>query len=243
MTADISIEEIKTDINLDRPKFTCDSGLGEHIPAPIPNSAFFWVFAGVPKSGKTSLALSLLCSKGKYQRVYRKVFHNILVVMPAASRRSLKNDCFDDLDEEKVFDDLDRESMEDIISQVEEYSEEKENTLLFIDDQTTYLKDANIQKILADLVNNRRHYRLSVMLLVQSYLSIPLTPLRKLITHLTLFRPKNKKETEAVRSELFYEDRIVFDKLIRYIYKKPHDSLFLDTLYQTIYRNWNLLKY
>lgn len=243
MTSLIPIEEIKSEINLDRPVFTCDGGLGKHIPSPIPDSAFFWVFAGVPKSGKTSLALSLLCSKGKYQRVYRKVFHNILVVMPSASLRSLKNNCFDDLDEEKVFDELDRESCEDIKSQVEEYSEEGENTLLFIDDQTTYLKDANIQKILADLVNNRRHYRLSVMLLVQSYLSIPLTPLRKLITHLTLFRPKNKKETEAVRSELFYVDRPVFDALINYIYKQRHDYLFLDTLDQTIFRNWNLLKY
>jgi hypothetical protein len=32
--------------NLKRPKFKCDTSLGEHIPAPLPQGANFLIFNG-----------------------------------------------------------------------------------------------------------------------------------------------------------------------------------------------------
>jgi hypothetical protein len=37
-----------------------------------------------------------------------------------------------------------------------------------LDDVTAALKDADIQRALRDLISNRRHYRLPILLLVQS---------------------------------------------------------------------------
>jgi len=53
------------------------------------------------------------------------------------------------------------------------------------------------------LINNRRHYRLSIFLLVQYYNSIPLQ-IRRLTTAISLFKPANKKELERGLAGKFY---------------------------------------
>jgi hypothetical protein len=56
-------------------------------------------------------------------------------------------------------------------------------------------------KLLNDLVNNRRHLRTSIIMLVQFYNSIPLTN-RKSITHLALFKSGNNAEYNSAIGEL-----------------------------------------
>jgi len=57
------------------------------------NGFVFTGFIGRPGSGKTSLLVSMLTGRKK-DKVFRKVFNNILVVMPTSSRNSMKNNIF-----------------------------------------------------------------------------------------------------------------------------------------------------
>ena len=77
-------------------KFLVDGVLGDHIKEPFPNQSFFWLICGKPGSGKTSLLINALSSK-KENRIYRKVFDKILLVMPKNSRKSIKKNPLDDL--------------------------------------------------------------------------------------------------------------------------------------------------
>jgi 5-bromo-4-chloroindolyl phosphate hydrolysis protein len=60
------------------------------------------------------------------------------------------------------------------------------NTLLILDDVTAYLKDN--PKALIELATNRRHLKLSIILLVQFIRSVP-RPVRFQVTDVCFFKP------------------------------------------------------
>ena len=76
------------------------------------------VFLGRPGSGKTSLLVSMLTSKGK-DRVLYKGYNHIILVMPTSSRASLKKNIFEHHPAEKCFDKLDIESISKIYEMVQ----------------------------------------------------------------------------------------------------------------------------
>jgi hypothetical protein len=86
---------------LNKVEFNVDGELGSHIREPFPNKSFFWVIVGKPGSGKTPLLVNSLVSSGT-NRVYRKVFDKILLVMPPSSRSSLKDLPFTDLPDDQT---------------------------------------------------------------------------------------------------------------------------------------------
>ena len=234
------IQEIENKkIKLDLPSFICDSQLSKRDISPLPNQHHFATFIGIPRSGKTSLSISLLQTK-KPLKLYYKTFHNIIYVCPNHSRRSLKKNPFDDLADDKIYDDLTLESLEQIYEQIQEYSEDDENTLLYVDDCSSSLKDHEIQKFLQMLVQNRRHLRLSVWLISHNWNLIPLT-LRKLINIIYLFKPPNKKEFLNIFDEVLFHDKKIMLEIFTHVYKNPHDFLLIDTEHMKLYRNFNLL--
>jgi AAA+ ATPase superfamily predicted ATPase len=93
-----NIEIIKNKkLSLDIPQFTCDSGVADHLNKyemlKHLNGFYFTGIIGRPGSGKTSLLMSFLTGKKK-KKVFRKAFHNVVVVMPSTSRQSMKQDLF-----------------------------------------------------------------------------------------------------------------------------------------------------
>ena len=97
-------------MKLQIPEFSCDnSPLGEHLNKydmlQHLNSFSFNAIIGKPGSGKTSLLMSFLSGKGD-NKVFRKVFSNILLVMPETSRNSMKKNLFKDHPEEKLYEEL-----------------------------------------------------------------------------------------------------------------------------------------
>ena len=111
--------------NFDPVKFNVDDILGEHIKEPFPNKSFFWVICGKPGSGKTSLLINTLISKNQ-NRVYRKVFDKILLVMPSNSRASLTKSPFEDLPDDQKFETFDDGVVSRIMSIRKEFDEEPE---------------------------------------------------------------------------------------------------------------------
>lgn len=229
-------------IVLKPPVMVCDKPIAAHIPAPLPNTAHYLVSAGPPRSGKTSALMSLLTQKNP--RIYLKAFHNIMVIMPASSRKSLKEDPFATLDEEKVFDELSPSVLEQVGAMAKERMEKGEQSLLFVDDMAASLKNNDCLKAWNTLINNRRHLRLSIWCIVQTYKSIPLAN-RRTITHMLLFKPNNRKEGEAITQELVMMPPYEWDIYVNHAFGQgvPHSFLFLDVDAQAVYdREFNRLE-
>ena len=93
---------------------------------------------------------------------------------------------------------LDWSTLDSIHQRAQASSDEEEFTLLVIDDEAAALKDRDIQRLMKLLIYNRWHLRLlSIIMLVQSYNTIPL-PVRKTISHFAMLKFRNKKEYAAI---------------------------------------------
>ena len=238
------ISEIKNKLKLDPPKFCCDKPLTKKDIDPFENRSFFCVFVGQPRSGKTSHMISALMSK----KVYNKVFDHIYVVMPEASRKSLKNNPFKNL--KNTYDELDYMTLKTIHEKIESGLEtddedenfEKPNSLIIIDDQTVFLKVHAVAKLLTYLILNRRHLRLSIMMTVQYYNSIPL-PIRKNISSIILAnKPVNSSELKNITTELFAMDEKNSVDVLKYCFQKKYDKCHVILEPLTYYRNLNRLE-
>lgn len=217
------------------PDFLCDKVIHPQISSPLPCTAHAMLICGAPGSGKTSMMVSLLQEK----QAYRKAFDQVFVVMPPSSARSLKKNIFEKHD--KMFDDLTYETLETILDQTRESTKENLNSLVIIDDFASALKNHEIQQLLKSLVWNRRHLRVSIWILVQSYISVPLQ-LRKAVSHMICFRPRNKVEFHKIFEELVQLPKETADDLSRFIYKDDKFAhLFLDCSSGEIYRNFDLI--
>lgn len=262
----------KANYNLGQVKFNADDPLGDHIKEPFPNTSFFWLICGKPGSGKTSLLINSLVSKGD-NRIYNKVFDKITLVMPRNSVKSIVNNPFHDLPPDQHFEKFTpavisqiakiRDSFDEtvkekpidytnvsITSYVNRITESQKNVkadekkaskksrnkrqLLILDDVTAYLKDD--PSLLIELATNRRHFKLSIVLMVQFLRAVPL-PVRLQVTTLTVFKPANEKETEIVKEEYINMKKDLFNELTRYVWESKHDFLMIDKDNGLYYKN------
>lgn len=152
---------------------------------------------------------------------------------------SLKKKLFKDRD--NMYNELTLDTLEMILASARSEAEKKHNSLLILDDVTAELRNPDIQHMLKQIVFDCRHYRLSVWLLVQSYNNIPLS-IRKTITHGIFFKPRNKKEYSAVFQELIMRPQDVGEALQRFVFKNPHDFMFIDCESSTFHRNFDLIR-
>ena len=227
--------EKRSKLTFKPPAFKCDRCISERIEPPLPSRPHFMCIVGSAGSGKTSFMVNLLTNRS----AYRKVYESVHVIMPSHSVASLKSNIFKGHD--KMHDDLDFETLMGITEKVKEDAEDEVSSLLILDDVTVALKDKMVQRQLRDLILNRRHYRLSIWLLVQTYNSIPLA-VRKTISHLVMFKPRNKKETVNVFDELIFLDREAAEKLLGFVFDKPHAFLLADVDAGSLHKNFDLLR-
>jgi GTPase SAR1 family protein len=225
--------------NLAPVKFNVDGKLGEHIREPFPNQSFFWVICGRAGSGKTSLLINALSAKND-NRIYRKVFDKITLVMPKNSRRSIKNNPMDDLPADQQFEKFGTDVMTKIKEIREEFDEldkkkkRPRNQLLILDDVTAYLKDD--PSSLIELATNRRHLKLSIILLVQFIRAIP-RPVRFQVTTITFFKPSNELDAKIIEEEYVNMKKDVFKDMTRFVWTNAHDFLMIDKQNETFYKN------
>lgn len=229
------------DIKLNIPKFLCDENavgkhLNEHPLTELLNVYGFTCLIGRPASGKTSFAISMITNP----KIYKKAAHHVLVLMPQTSINSLVKNPFQCLQSENIYNELDDDSMNDIITRIDEYSNNDEKTLLFIDDFTADLKkSAFIILTLKKLIYNRRHLKLNIIITAQSYVNMPLD-IRKSIQNLVLFKP-SKREFEIVFNELIESHKDKFLDVLKITYDEPHNFLFLNVPSQRMFKNFDEL--
>ena len=186
------------------------------------------LFIGRPKSGKTSLLYSFFKSK----EIFKNTFDKIFLFQPEQSRASMKDKLFDKIPDDQKYNELNLENLKDIENNLSEY-----NNVILFDDMTAYLKDADIRKTLHELVFNRRHQHLSIIFLVQTYLSID-PDIRKLFSNLFIFKC-SKKEMEMIFDELVELPKNYILPIMKVVYDKPYQYLFINTDTQRLFSGFD----
>lgn len=221
-------------------KFVCDSNLHSQLDnyeiTSLMNKHVFAIFLGKAGSGKTSLLISFL----KTPELFHRVFDKIYVFMPSTSRASLKDNFFEKhLPEDRIYDDLDVNNFTDAYERARENAEDNKTSLIILDDVQKALKDPQVSKMLLHAVNNRRHARLSIWLVAQTYNSIP-RQVRQGLTDMFVFKI-NKTEQNNIFDEVLELKKDVVDRLYKHLFKKPHDFMYINTNSQRIFSNWDEL--
>lgn len=121
------------------------------------------------------------------------------------------------------------------------YSSEGETSLLVIDDNQSYLKDAHIANTLNHICANRRHLKTTIIVLLQTYNKLPLSS-RKLLNVLIAFRP-SKKEWVNIAEEALEctPDQVdqVFKTCFPHEDKDRHVWLMVDIQHQKVWRQFD----
>ena len=138
-----------------------------------------------------------------------------------------------------MYEELDSKTISTIYERLLESSAENENTLLILDDVGASLKNNDVQQIMRRIIFNRRHLKVQILILLQSYLSCPLT-VRKLFTNVFMFKP-SKKEFEVLFDELFEQKKEYALEIMQYAFQEPHDYLMLNVDSQRMFKKFDEL--
>ena len=209
---------------------TCDDR--GNIPEPLPPYNFAMLIVGRPSSGKTNLIVNLVNKKGKF---YNKKFNRVLIFSPSLNTLDTELK----LPSEQIFTDISISELNEELNYLKEMLQEdpKYKTLFIFDDMINNFKN-DIPEFLK-ILYNRRHYGLSVIIVSQVYNKLPMQ-LRKAVSHLILFKPP-KQEIESVHRDAIHLKKDDFEKLIKYVYDKKYQFLFIDLNENKYYKNFNKL--
>jgi ABC-type dipeptide/oligopeptide/nickel transport system ATPase component len=215
----------------------------EGINDNIPNrNGSITAIIGGPGTGKSSLLLSMF----RNHSFYKKKYNHIYLFTPEGSFKSVVNHPFKDHD--KVFHDLHEDDLYDIEEELLaikeeclEHDFELEHSVIIIDDFASDLKDKHLIRVLKKMLTKSRHILCSFIFTLQAYNMLPLV-LRKQISNVILFKPKNKVELESVRKELIGMNENKTQELMDYIFDSPYNHLDIDTASGQMRKNFNLLK-
>ena len=233
--------ENENDLKVKSYQFGGDEGL-ENIPSPLMNKAFFYILVGKKGSGKTSLMLSMVCSK----QMYKKKFDKIFVFSNSLKSLGDKNP-FLKLPEGQRFTKLTFENLEQVD---EDIRGSGDKCLIIFDDVQGSLKsNRGLTELFTDFIQNARHISggtglVSIIITTQIWNSgIPLD-CRKQADMIFMFQSKNKKEIESLKDEFlgsYSWDEV--NNIFKFVYKDPHDFLIIKTAGTTesLYRNFNKL--
>ena len=183
---------------------------------------------GKPGSGKTNLIYQIMKS------ITNKCYDKIFLFQPSKSRESMKDKLFDQLPEDQKYEDLTFENLEYVNNNLHD-----DNNCIIFDDMGAYLKNQDIKKLLKEIVMNRRHKHVSIYFLVQTYFSIE-KDIRKLFSNLFIFKV-SKHELNTIYDELIEHKKEYIDEIIKIVYNKPFNFMFINTDTQRIFKNFDEL--
>lgn len=211
----------------------------------IPNrNGFIWVITGSGGSGKTSMLLNFFKSK----QLYKMKFSNIFYICPLSSYLSVSKHPFEKHDPSRIFHELNEDVLDDIYNELREIKKENvdatkdeyQYNCCIIDDFADSMKQVDIQKTLNQMLIKARHLSCVYIFTLQSYYYFPKI-LRKQITNITIFKPKNAEEWSSIAKEILHmnkEDAVI---LYDYVFNEPYSHLDIDTVGDIIFRNFNKL--
>ncbi len=224
--------------NLTHCEMICDKGLHPKLNdfelTKFMNSHETHLFLGKPGSGKTSLAYAFFASK----KLFSKTFHNIYIFQPSHSRASMKDNLFDKLPDNQKFDELTFENLETVLNTIKNEDNKYNNCIIF-DDMTAYLKNPDTLKLLKEMIFNRRHLRLSIFFLVQTWYSVN-KDIRKLFSNIFIFRV-NKNELKTIFEETVESKEKYINEISKIVFDEPYNYLMININSQRLFKNFDEL--
>ena len=240
----INETEPEVPIVVNKFKFTCDDE--DHtIPKPLPRAVgFAMLIIGKPRSGKTNLLLNLTT---KAHKNFNRKFDRVYLWSPSV--HTMEDDPFELLPEDQKFDSL---TLDNLSGVLEEIKDSHDKTLFVLDDVIADMRGkgkADLENLLHKVFFNRRHLAgkggsVSIIATSQTYNKID-PKLRKTASQLIFFANKNKKEIDSIFEEMILIPRKEFFDVMRYIYDKPFQFMYIDTTLpddKMIFKNFNQLQ-
>jgi len=185
---------------------------------------------GRPGSGKTSLIYSFFKSKN----IFKNTFDKIFLFQPSQSRQSMKDKLFDRIPDEQKYEELSLENLNDVEENLSEH-----NNVIIMDDMGAFLRDKAIKKKLKEFVFNRRHKHLSIIFLVQTYMSLE-PDIRKLFSNMFIFKC-SKREMETLWDEHIELPNDYVIPIMKLVFDEPYQYLFLNTDSQRLFKGFDEL--
>ena len=237
---------LKKIIEIENKQYKKGKVLKEKMDVNVPNvhpyfssrNGMVYVLTGSGGSGKTQLLMSLFTNKN----AYLKNFHHIYYFCPASSYLSLENHPF--RKHSNTFHELTQSMLEEIyneLNEIKETSKRIQYSCIIIDDFASDLKNKDIAMQLNKMVIKARHLACSFIFTLQSYYYFPKL-LRKQITYITIFKPKNYFEFESLATELLNMRKDDALKLFNYVFDESYNHLDIDTVTNKYYKNFNPLQ-
>jgi ATP:corrinoid adenosyltransferase len=251
----MTIVEIPNDeLKIQKIAMSCDKAICDSkkrsVAAPLMKTSHMYIVSGASGSGKSNLIVNLLKSTKttkdkKHKKSYRNAFDNIVLVSPSA--HTISNSPLENIADDQKFNSLNEDVFDMVISVTDNAIEDNQYTLLILDDVSSQLRLKENEKLLTQLVKNRRHLNLSIWIVTHKVTDAP-PALRSNANLIFLFKPKTNKEIETIQSEYMMMPKKEADELMRAAYKDRYDFLLIDTSLRTgseflFFRNYNQLKF
>lgn len=215
----------------------CDTGLSDKLDkydiTSFMNCHSTNLFIGKPRSGKTSLLHSLF----QHRNMLRYCYNTIYLVQPVQSGASIENNIFDKLPEDQVYRELTFDNLFEIKMRIDEDAKDGHTSAIIFDDVTAELKNKSTMKLFKELAFNRRHLRLSMFFLVQTYFSVP-KEIRRVFTNLFIFKT-SKNEMANIFDELIEYPSEFMKPIMKLVYDRPYQFLFVNTDSQRMFKCWD----
>lgn len=223
--------------NLPHTCMKCDSKLHEKLDkyelTSYLNCHSTNLLIGRPKSGKTSLLHSLFSHKGLLRYCYNKVY----LFQPIHSSRSIDDNIFEKIPEDQIYHELTFDNLLAVKMRIDEDALEGHTSCIILDDMSAFLKDKSTLKLFKDIIYNRRHYRLSMYFLVQSFYAVP-KDLRRMWSNIFCFKV-TKDEFTNMWNELIEYDDAYIRPIMRLVFNAPYKFLFVNVDSQKLYDGWD----
>ena len=177
------------DFKLPKVPMNTDKQLHKNLKEPLSSiqSGRLVVIAGAAGSGKTSALVNMFvlgkCKKTNKKMSLKGCFDNIFIVSP--SMGSFKNDIFKDISDENKYDNL----LDFLDNYREIIDQDEEETCVILDDVGSSIRTAEILNKFNKMVHNRRHQRLTLIVLVQN-IGMVVPAIRDSVNILIVFKPK-----------------------------------------------------
>jgi hypothetical protein len=117
-----------------------------------------------------------------------------------------------------------------------------EYSCIIIDDMANILKDTLIQHQLSKMIIKARHICCAFVFTLQAYNYMPKI-LRRQITYMTIFKPRNTEEFILLSHELLNMSKDDALILFNYVFDENYNHLDIDTVTNLYYRNFNKLEF
>lgn len=236
--------KIKKNISPDLPicKMVCDGDLSDDLNkyelTKFLNKHSMNLIIGRPGSGKSSLLWSLFKSTGK-NKILKGVYSSIYVFQPAQSQQSMKDNIFSVLPDDQKFNELTYDDLNFVSERIKADSEQGFTSCIIFDDMGAYLKNKDTLKLFKELAFNRRHLKLSMFFLVQTWYSV-LKDIRRLWSNIFVFKV-SKDELKNIFDEVVEEKKEIASEISKTVYDKPYNYLFINIDSGRLFKNFDEL--